>query len=426
MLNRFITRRNLTFNKYLHQLFAGDSILEDKEILLFLQKLSVLPSIEISFEDLYRFLVCENKENLEEILIELVNNGWLIKTENGYKFHQILKEFILENYTPTFNDIERIVDYFTNLMADLSSTQDVLDNRNYLIYLESLNKFIDKLKITNRKMAYLIHSEGYINFILGNYKKAKELYDKSMSIRQNILKPNDIQLAISYNAQASIYEKESKYKEALEFYQKSLKIRESNGLIEKIAIEYNNIGRMHKELGNYAEAFSYLYKSLKIRKDIFGEEHESTARAYDVLGSFYQDISKDRENRIIYENYHEKAYDYLTKALEIRKKILKNNHPSIAVSYNNLATWYKEIGDYKKAIEYFNHIINNFYGEENQLIIAMANFHLGRVYFINNDLEKALNFIKKAITIWSNILPEDHQYIIRAKDIENLIYKSLK
>jgi len=83
-----------SFNLFLSDLFSNDKILQDEENILFLKRLSILPSIEISFEDLYKFLVCEDKERLEEFLIELVDNGWLIESKDTYKFHQILKEFV--------------------------------------------------------------------------------------------------------------------------------------------------------------------------------------------------------------------------------------------------------------------------------------------------------------------------------------------
>ncbi len=100
-----------SFNKFLKNFSYDSTILTQKKTLLFLKRLSVLPSIEISFDNLYKFLVCNDKEQLEDFLIELIDNGWLIESQQHYKFHQILKEFVFDNYTPTFEETKRIIEY---------------------------------------------------------------------------------------------------------------------------------------------------------------------------------------------------------------------------------------------------------------------------------------------------------------------------
>ena len=415
-----IKDKEASFSKLLSELFSNDKILKNEENLLFLKRLSVLPSIEISFEDLHTFLVCEDKEKLEILLNELVDNGWLIKSNGMYKFHQILKEFIIESHTPKLEDIENILDYFTNLMIDIYSTQDVLHKRNYLIYLETLNNFTKTIQEKNEKIAYLIHSEGYINFILGNYKKTKELYEKSFAMRKNILNEDDIQLAISYNGQASIAKKEGRYSDALELYRQSLEIREKNIWIEKVVIEYNNMSRMHKILEEYDKAIEYLEKSLNIRKQIYGEEHESTAKAYNVLGSLYQDISKDQDNE-----YFKKSYEYYYKSLNIRKQILQNNHPAIATSYNNIGTWFVSKKDWGNAIKYFKLVVDQFTGEENAEIVAVSYCMLGQVYLVESNYIDSTNATKRALKSFMTLFPANHPYIDKCKGTLDELEKRL-
>ncbi len=418
--SNIIKDKEESFSKLLSDLFSNDKILKDEENLLFLKRLSVLPSIEISFDDLHTFLVCEDKEKLEILLNELVDNGWLIESNGMYKFHQILKEFILESHTPKLEDIENILDYFTNLITDIYSTQDVLDKKNYLVYLETLNNFTKTIQEKNEKIAYLIHSEGYINLILGNYKKTKELYKKSFVMRKSILNENDIQLAISYNGQAAIAEKEGRYSDALKLYMQSLEIREKYTWIEKIVIEYNNIGRMYKMLGEYDKAIEYLEKSLDIRKQIYGEKHEATAKAYNVLGSLYQEISKDQN-----DEYFNKSYEYYNKSLNIRKKILQNNHPAIASSYNNIGTWFVSQEDWKNATKYFKLVVDQFTGEENAEVVAVSNFMLGQVYLIESNYIDSTNAIMKALESFMTLFPVNHTYIDDCKRILDELEKRL-
>jgi tetratricopeptide (TPR) repeat protein len=46
---------------------------------------------------------------------------------------------------------------------------------------------------------------------------------------------------------------------------------------------------------------------------------------------------------------YEKAEPLYLKALKIHQKVLGEEHPSTATSYNNLAELYKSMGTYEKA-----------------------------------------------------------------------------
>ena len=76
-------------------------------------------------------------------------------------------------------------------------------------------------------------------------------------------------------------------------------------------------------------------------KKILGEEHPDTATSYNNIGNTYYNIGD-----------YNKALEYYELSLKIRKKILGEEHPDTAVSYNNIGNSYYNIGDYKKALEY--------------------------------------------------------------------------
>jgi len=73
-------------------------------------------------------------------------------------------------------------------------------------------------------------------------------------------------------------------------------------------------------------------------KKVLGEEHPSTAISYNNLAELYRNIGE-----------YQKAEPLYLKALNIREKILGEEHPSTATSYNNLAGLYRNIGEYQKA-----------------------------------------------------------------------------
>ena len=59
-----------------------------------------------------------------------------------------------------------------------------------------------------------------------------------------------------------------------------------------------------------------------------------------------------------YKGDYDKAIEYYKKALKIRLKVLGEEHPSTAATYNNLGMAYHSKGDYDKAIEFFEKALN--------------------------------------------------------------------
>lgn len=421
-------KRKENFNSLLNQLFSFDKL--DNEEIFILKQLSILPSIEIPLKFLERILKKENNIAFEELLDYLYEKGWLIKIGNNYKLHQIIKEYIFSNHMPLFKDIEIVVDYFSEIMQDIYTIEETLSKIKYLEYLNSITQVIKNER--NEKTAYLLHSNGYLHFVLGNYKKAESLYKIALAIKENILDENDISLAVTINNNASIFEQNGNYYKALEEYLKSLKIREKyfGEYPDKVAIGYNNVGRMYSELNMNDQALYYLNQSLKIRKEIFGEYHESTARAYNVLGSFLQKNLIGIVDKKELQRMQNKVFELLTKALAIRLKILSINHPDIAISYCNLAVYYADIEVcLDKAIDNF-HLGLDVYKQaegDKSSDIAMLYNNLGTVYRKQDNFEYAISYKDKALKIWSNILEKDHPYIIKVKtELESMLaYKKL-
>lgn len=408
-------KRKENFNSLLKQLFSFDKL--DNEEILILKQLSVLPSIGIPLKFLERILKKENNIEFEELLEYLCEKGWLSKIEKNYKLHQIIKEYIFSNHMPLFEEIEIVVDYFSEIMQDIYTIEETLSKIEYLEYLNSITQVIKNEK--NEKTAYLLHANGYLHFVLGDYKKAEILYKIALTIKENILDEDDISLAISINNNASIYEQNGDYEKALEEYLKSLKIREKyfGEYPDKVAIGYNNVGRMYSKLNMNEQTSYYLNESLKIRKEIFGENHESTARAYNVLGSFFQDISINVVDREESQNMLNKAFELLTKSLTIRLNILSPNHPDIAKSYNNIGVYYSLIEDWDKAINNFNLALDIYQQAEGNhfLSIGLLYFSMGTIYNKQKNFEDAILFKEKALKIWSNILEKNHRNIILVK-----------
>ena len=174
---------------------------------------------------------------------------------------------------------------------------------------------------------------------------------------------------------------------------------------------------MYQRIGNYDKARDYLHESLNMRIEIFGEKHEATAKAYNVLGSFFQDITKKTKDKNEAKKYHEEAYRLMKKALDIRLEVLPKNHLDIATSYNNLGSYYAEIENNKEALKYFELLLEIYQSgvEDDVNKIALLYFNMGTLYRQEGKNTKALKFKKCAQKKWKTVLDEGHFYLKTVK-----------
>ena len=143
-------KRKQSFNKFLNQLFSLDSL--DNEEILMLKQLSALPSFGIYLESLEYIFQKKEDIEFEELLDYLCEKGWLSKLEGGYKFHQIIKEYILSNHTPLFEEIEVVVDSLSRVIENSADAQVAVNNRDNIVYFESLVNLLGRVESENKKV----------------------------------------------------------------------------------------------------------------------------------------------------------------------------------------------------------------------------------------------------------------------------------
>ncbi|MBR5718105.1 MAG: tetratricopeptide repeat protein, partial [Clostridia bacterium] len=107
--------------------------------------------------------------------------------------------------------------------------------------------------------------------------------------------------------------------------------------------------------GEYAKAKAALEAVVKIRERLLGEEHPDTAGSYNNIAEVYYAKGE-----------YDHALEYCEKALAIYEKVLGNEHPSTAESYGNIAGVYYAKGEYDRALEY------------NEKVLAIREKVLGR------------------------------------------------
>ncbi len=311
-----------TINHNLTKLFNLQGLQE--EYIELLQKIAVLPSIEIDEERLVEMV-----ETKRGKLNFLVVRGWLIEGTKSYKLHQIIKAYLLANHTPTYPTLQTMVEHFTARIDNSADVQTAINVREDLSYFESVAISMERLKIANETVAKLDNSLGNIYFSLGEYSKALLWLEQSIAIREKVLGLEHPDTATSYNNIGGVYDSKGEYNEALRYYQKALAIVEKVLGLEHpyTASSYNNIGEVYRSIGEYNEALQYYQKDLAISEKVLGLEHPSTATSYNNIAILYYTM----------QNYPESAR-YMQKALDIFKMKLPPNHPNIKQLEGDLAT----------------------------------------------------------------------------------------
>ena len=126
---------------------------------------------------------------------------------------------------------------------------------------------------------------------------------------------------------------------AIFYYKLSLEILEFQSRFKD---DYFNclekLGDLYSEMGEFKSAEPFLKKELELKKKVLGEQHPDYAMSLNNLGDLYSKMG----------NY-KAAEQYYKQSLEIRKKVLGEEHTDYASNLNNLGVLYSEMGDYKSA-----------------------------------------------------------------------------
>jgi tetratricopeptide (TPR) repeat protein len=215
--------------------------------------------------------------------------------------------------------------------------------------------------------AQVLYNLARLYYDLGQYDLCEKFHLQALKIRERTLPANHLSLALSLNSLAFLYYIQNRnYAEAEHLYQRALPIFDAAlGMNHpKTAHCLSNLALLYTSQGKGAEAERLLLHVKALRESQLGAIHLDTARSLQNLAWFYIDQRKQ-------ERYQE-AKQLLEQSLTIRETLLGSEHPQIAMSLHHLALLCEVQEDYAGAKQCYQQVLairRKMMGDDNPKVL---------------------------------------------------------
>lgn len=236
-----------------------------------------------------------------------------------------------------------------------------------------------------------LNNLGVLYQLVHNYTKAEPLHRQALEIRRSQLGETNPLVTLSLDNLAALSHQMGNYAEAERLFlqvQKTLRTALGENHPD-VATNLNNLGELYRDIGSYAKAETCYLQALQIWETV--QDYPSFFTTATNLGLLYQRISQ-----------YELAETILKETLEVRLKVLGENHPDVALSLNNLAALYVETGNYaaaeplyRQALELRRRVL-----PENHSDIAQSLNNLGVLYLSMGNYSEAAPFLRQALEVY--------------------------
>jgi len=347
-----------------------------------------------------------DKAGFHNLLYGLARLNWLVEKDGSFYCHPVIAETAKAQLRPDVVNCGILIGNVTDLLIpDEDTNEPVINCAPFAPLGEAVfsgaYREDREWMAAEDVLARLALRLGWLFSDLGEVFKALEYNLKVVEIREKVLPPESLELALSYNNLAQSYGSLGKLQNFLEYHQKALTIRRKllPGDHPHLASSYNNLALAYSDLGKHQECLKYQRKALAIRRKVLSPEHPNLALSYNNLAETFGALGN-----------HQKRLEYNLKAIAIREKILHPEHPDLAQSYNNLAATYGNLGKHEKRLEYNQKALairEKVLPLEHPDLAQLYN-NLAATHFALEDLKKSLEYHQKALAIQEKVLPLEH------------------
>ncbi len=264
----------------------------------------------------------------------------------------------------------------------------------------------------SREVAAELIALGYLLRQSGNMQKALDSLNEALSIEQKI--GNRVGEAIALNFLGRVYTDLGQEQRAIELVNKALPICRATGQRTCEANALNNLGRACNNLGQRDEALKDLNASLAIWREVdarqgsnsgsvpaqrrgggLGSLRDASGRAgeastLDNLGRTYSDMGEGK-----------KAIEYFSQALAVWHEDGEQNGEALTLS--NMGRAYADLGEKQRSLESYNRALALWRLTGNRQGEASTLNGIGRLYRDLSQNQKALDAFGQALPIWRDV-----------------------
>ena len=257
---------------------------------------------------------------------------------------------------------------------------------------------------------------GELYRAMGNYERAEVLFQRSLTLIEQVKGKNDPGLGAPLNNLATLYYETGKYDKALPLFQRAydLFVQTKGAEHPQTATALNNLALLYDAMNDFARAEELMKRALAIREKVLGPEDPDVAISLSNLGGLYDELGDPT-----------RAEESYRRALAIIEKVRGPDHPDLATVLNNLGLVYRHKGDLVQSESYFNRALalnEKALGPEHPTLASTID-NLAQLYFDRGDYVRAEGLFKRALAIREKALGPEHPDVAESLNNLALLYQ---
>jgi len=208
-------------------------------------------------------------------------------------------------------------------------------------------------------------------------------------------------LVSAYLDSASVCQKQLQFDKALLLYEQARKqlMSDEKNNFQLLADVYRKMGRVHRVLKEDKLYLEYVLFSSEILKKYLVNTHQKVAESYNNIGAGYYEIGE-----------YEKALDYYEKTLFVE---FKQDTPKVNICYNNIGTTYIKIGEYEKALSYLKKALKGNIEEfgDCNVHVSTALYNIASGYRNMKKYEESIDYYQQSLAMDRGVFGDNHYYL---------------
>ncbi len=165
---------------------------------------------------------------------------------------------------------------------------------NFRMAHKSTSEALDLKTHTNHlDLSNLMHSKGHDEYFQGNYSIASVKFCESLQIRIELFGPNNAECSHGLRALGNICDRRCDSVGAVFYASKAFTLDSANGISKPslaMAHAYRLIGCAYERVGKLKKAVAYLILAQNIARELVGEEHVDYAVSTNQLATVYDEL----------------------------------------------------------------------------------------------------------------------------------------